>query len=101
MSVPNLKDTKINDDYHNHFISGNLAYQKVAWQSSVFVGDNVTRYASNAVDGRLSDGDDEYRECAETQIDDHDSWWMVDLGQLHTVYNVSIAVPYNCELFTE
>ncbi len=83
--------------------SGNLAFGKTTWQSTVFAnpvdilgGRTVSWYPSHAVDGRLSDGINEYYECAETQIDGHQSWWMVDLGQLHTVYNVSIAAPSKC-----
>ncbi len=58
------------------------------------------RPASNAVNGFLHNGHNEYYKCAETNIDGHQSWWMVDLGQVHTVYNVSIAAPYECKYFT-
>ncbi len=82
-----------------------MAYEKTSWQSNVFggyvdfVGNDYDRPASNAVDGSLHDGHQEFYLCSETRDDGHDPWWTVDLGQVYTVHNVSIAAPHNCRHF--
>ncbi len=79
------------------FTSGNVAFRKTAWQSSVYDPHGTHRSASNAVNGKMSDhGIWEHRQCAQTQRAGQ-SWWMVDLEHLYTVHNVSIVAPFNCE----
>ena len=70
--------------------SGNLAFQQPTFQSS------PEHPPSLAVDGNKSPNHYHHR-CTHTAgIGDHDTWWLVDLQQVHRVSTVKITNRGDC-----
>ena len=73
----------------------NRAVLKMAYQSSIFVYDNVTGYPTLGVDNNDGDHFKKDATCTHTK-NEHNPWWVVDLQDNFYVSFVNITNRADC-----
>lgn len=73
-------------DFDNTFITGNLAYNRPAKQSSEY--DISKNYAGRAVDGSTTS---DWTKCTHTKaVTETLSWWYVELAAMSVIQSVTL-----------
>ena len=77
------------------YFAGNVAYRKAISAGNVSQDWN----ASPTVDGNYTDPDENNDHCFVQDNVFGDAWWMVDLGEEHVIYNMTVYTDYRSKYY--